>query len=234
MADPHFEQTDFDMSFDNDTYMYGFGELEQYVDLGPDVSHALEPMAMATSAPVIHHYYDEPGPSTWMPTHNITHGNEFSPSESFVSGDMQDPSCLHAEQQQMLDETMTVNDSAIEVHPDKSECPVCHKILCKKGVAKHVSRVHKKEEYTISCTQCGKTFFSRKDLQDHISSHPELREKIYICPKHGCPRRTKGYTRPDNALRHVQQKHPELIKFDANGEVIKGGIKFECVPYRRD
>jgi uncharacterized C2H2 Zn-finger protein len=78
------------------------------------------------------------------------------------------------------------------------------------------------ERVCFDCTQCGRTFTRRHNLNMHMGSHTAPNEKKYICPTCG-----RSFKRKGDLTRHETTKHSEAKPFICGG-VLKDGSSWGC------
>lgn len=78
------------------------------------------------------------------------------------------------------------------------ECPECGKKLQKSNLKSHINDVHKRTEPYI-CSQCGKTFTTRKNFMRHVRTVHVVGRK-YKCTIDGCD---KALLTPESLREHI-------------------------------
>lgn len=82
--------------------------------------------------------------------------------------------------------------------PVFEECPECGKRLLKSNLKPHIEDVHKRTEPYI-CSQCGKTFTTRKNFMRHVRTVHVVGRK-YKCTIEGCD---KALLTPESLREHI-------------------------------
>ncbi len=89
--------------------------------------------------------------------------------------------------------------------PDKIECTQCNKTFdSKRKCARHIKRVHTKKKKPHKCTKCNKAFVRKRDCEIHIQS-VHTNKRLF-----GCRRCSKRFFTLNNLRHHERQTHDKI------------------------
>lgn len=108
--------------------------------------------------------------------------------------------------------------------PDRLSCQVCNKLFFRthelryvpqftrfrrsqSEISKHV-KTHGRD-FACPHATCGQKFYRPRDVQRHVSTRHSTKDEKnkYFCDLRQCKYATKGFSRKDNLLRHVDRQH---------------------------
>jgi len=81
--------------------------------------------------------------------------------------------------------------------------------------------VSKPTDHEMTCTDCGRSWPSQKDLKRHRNSVHE-KVTLHFCYVKGCPRYLRGFPRKDNLDRHIliHRKRDTIVRINSNSTAI--------------
>lgn len=100
-------------------------------------------------------------------------------------------------------------------------CDICHKTIRRLDLMRHIAAIHDRSLCTFECDFCGKNFFDKRGIRDHLSIHVEMYP--FVC--NHCGKKFKRNSAKNGHMRRAHRDESKNLICEACGMKCRDKVK---------